>query len=65
MKMRIEASLAVCKRVMCALAGHRGSPVGVTWTPTSQTVRRFKLSRARFVWKVCERCGELYGEAQK
>jgi len=57
--------MTLWRRIVCAVFGHRGRDAGFSWTLEARTVARAELPSARFAWKVCARCGELYGEAQK
>ena len=60
--------MTLLRRLVCAVRGHRGRPAGFSWRLDPQTVswgRLPILGKGYIIWKVCERCGELYGEAQK
>ena len=51
------------RRLVCAVRGHRGRRVFVNWTLDAFL---FAMpTQVNIVWHVCERCGELYGRAEK
>ena len=60
--------MTLWRRLVCAFRGHRGRPAGFCWRVDPRTAMRNKWPvkpQGDIAWKVCERCGELYGEDQK
>ena len=61
---RIRATM---RRIVCAVRGHRGLRFG-SRTVDARTVayRRLPIrSGEHIVWRLCERCGAIYGEVEK